>query len=383
MSSLPPPETCEELLARMVAVDTVNPRFGGRAEGQSLLAEEIERWAPAWGLSCRRLPVTGGQFNLLVAAESGADAPWLLFDSHLDTVAVAGMSVAPFALTDKRGHLFGRGSCDTKGSGAAMLWALRQFAGGQERPRRNVGVLFTLDEEAGMTGALAFAGTELKKLLPRLLGIVVGEPTGMHPVIATNGVLRWRTIARGVAAHSSTPSRGRSAISAMVRAIEAFESRYAPTVSATHPLTGRAAASINVISGGTQVNVIPEYCEIQCDRRLVPGETAPEALAGRDLVWAEFPALEHDRVFVVPPLPESSCERLYAWAAPVFGELGLDATGRGAAYVTNGSIYAEAGVQVLVLGPGHAAQAHTHDEWVARDQLEQAAKVYCALMRQA
>ena len=113
---------------------------------------------------------------------------------------------------------------------------------------------------------------------------------------------------------------------------------------------------------------------------MVPGETAPVALAGRDLVWAEFPALEHDRVFVVPPLPESSCERLHAWATPVFDQLGLDATGRGAAFVTNGSIYAEAGAQVLVLGPGHAAQAHTHDEWVARDQLTQAAKVYQALM---
>jgi acetylornithine deacetylase len=374
------PGTCEEALARMVGIDSVNPNYGGRADGQRLLSDEIASWAQSWGLRCQRLPAAGGDSNLLVSCELGEDLPWLIFDSHLDTVGVGGMTVPPFTLTEKRGYLHGRGSCDTKGSGAAMLWALRNWAASPARARRNVGVLFTLDEESGMTGATAFAEGLLKRLLPQLKGIVVGEPTGLHPVIATNGVLRWRTIARGVAAHSSTPSKGRSAISAIMRAVDAFESRYVPTVSAVHPLTGRAAASINVISGGSQVNVIPDYCEIHCDRRLVPGETAAVALAGRDLVWAELSALEHDRVYVVPPLSESSCETFYAWARPVFKPLGIDPTARGAPFVTNGSIYAEAGAPVLVLGPGHAAQAHTHDEWLARDQLAQAARLYEALM---
>ncbi len=363
----------------MIAVDTVNPNTGGPAQGQAALAAQLEQTAQQWGLRSRRFPVTASDANLLIFHETAADAPWLLFDSHLDTVGVAGMSIPPFELTEKAGHLYGRGACDTKGSGAAMLWALQAYAR-SAAPALNVGVLFTLDEESGMSGARAFAQRDLAEFLPRLRGIVVGEPTGMHPVIATNGIVRWRTIARGVAAHSSNPSKGRSAISAIVRAVSAFEQHYVPHVTATHRLTGRAAASVNLISGGSQVNVIPDYCEIHCDRRLVPGETAEVALVHRDAVWAEFPALEHDLVYAVPPLPEASCAQIHQWARPAYAAAGLEPTGRGAAYVTNGSIYAEMGAQVLVLGPGHAAQAHTHNEWVAADQLNLAASAYSALM---
>ena len=373
------PDSCVELLRRMVAVDTVNPHYGGTAGGQAELARQLTDWGRQWGLRSREFPLTGQDSNLLLFHESAPDAPWLLLDSHLDTVSVAGMSIAPFELTEKAGHLYGRGTCDTKGSGAAMLWALQDYAR-SPRAALNVGVLFTRDEESTMAGARAFARQGLAEFLPRLRGIVVGEPTGMHPVIATNGLVRWRTIARGVAAHSSNPSKGRSAISEIVRAVAAFEKHYVPQVTAHHRLTGRAAASINVIAGGSQVNIIPDYCEIHCDRRLIPGETAEVALVHRDAVWAELPGLEHDLVYPVAPLPESACERLHQWAAPAYTAAGLDPTGRGAAYVTNGSIYAEAGAQVLVLGPGHAAQAHTHNEWVAVDQLTLAAKAYRALM---
>jgi len=363
----------------MVAADTVNPICGGPAQGSAALIGRLEQFAQAWGLRVRRYGVTAADSNLLVYHEIAPGAPWLLFDSHLDTVSAASMSVAPFELTERGGHLYGRGACDTKGSGAAMLWALQAYAR-SAAPALNVGVLFSLDEEGGMTGARAFAQQGLAEFLPHLRGIVVGEPTGMHPVIATNGVVRWRTIARGVAAHSSVPSKGRSAISAIVQAVSAFEQHYVPHVTATHRLTGRAAASINLISGGSQVNIIPDYCEIQCDRRLVPGETAEVALVHRDAVWAEFPALEHDRVYVVPPLPEASCAQIHQWAQPAYAAARLDGTGRGAAYVTNGSIYAEAGAQILVLGPGHAAQAHTHNEWVATEQLSLAVAAYQRLM---
>jgi acetylornithine deacetylase len=253
--------------------------------------------------------------------------------------------------------------------------------------RRNLGVLFTVDEEAWMTGAAAFARTALPQWPGPLRGIIVGEPTALKPVVAHNGVVRWTTATRGVAAHSADPSRGRSAITAMLKVVEALESRYVPRATRTHPLTGSAAASVNVIRGGTQANIIPERCEIEVDRRLVPGETAERALLDRDEIFAALrvsdSSLEIEAVgqpYIVPPLAPEANRALHAWISPVLSHHGLDVTATGARYVTNGSHYAATGVPVVILGPGELAQAHTKDEWLDVAQLRLAAEVYFGLM---
>jgi acetylornithine deacetylase len=379
MSHLPIPHSAEELLAQMVSFETVNVEFGGPSGGEARLAEHIEFLARSWGLAVQRCPAgSAGAFNLIVTLPASPDADWLLFESHLDTVSVEGMTVPPFELTARNGRLHGRGSCDTKGSGAAMLWALKDYA---RRPHRahNAGVVFVVDEEAGMTGAQAFAATELRAF-SRVRGVIVGEPTNLRPVVAHNGALRWRSITRGVAAHSSDPTKGRSAISAMLKVVAALEDKFVPLATAQHPLTGRAAASINVIRGGNAVNVVPDFCEILCDRRLVPGEEAAQVLATRDAALAGL-AVEHDQLYLAPPLTPETSASLHAWMQPAFAALGLDATAVGAAYATDASHYAAAGVPVLVLGPGDIAQAHTRDEWLGRDAFNQAVELYSALLQ--
>lgn len=375
------PQSCEELLAQMIAIETVNPFFGGPADGQEKLIARLETLAGQWGLASRRLPVPQGGENLLITLEVDPAAPWLLFESHVDTVSIAGMTVDPLQVKLEGDKLYGRGACDTKGSGAAMFWALQEYARGANRPH-NVGLLFALDEEARMTGAKAFAAQELQAFLPKLRGVIVGEPTLMRPVIATNGVIRWKTITRGRAAHSSVPANGRSAISTMLRVVEALESRYVPTVTGRHPLTGSAAMSVNVIRGGTQVNIIPECCEIECDRRTIPGETEQQIWAERDAVLAGL-EVEHTQVYVVPSMGDELSRDFLTLLQPILARHGLETTGRGEPYVTDASHFGAAGAAAIVIGPGDLAQAHTKDEWVSRQQLAQAVAVYGDLMRAA
>src|SRR6478609_2053218 len=378
--SVPPtlPRSPEELLAQMVSFETVNPEFGGPAGGEARLAAHLETLAAAWGLQSRRYPVSAGQFNLLISCETSPGAEWLLFESHLDTVGTAGMTIPAFELTARGERLHARGACDTKGSGAAMLWALKTYAAESDRPR-HAGVLFTVDEETRMTGAHAFAAGPLKDFSP-LRGLVVGEPTGLRPVVAHNGALRWRSVTRGVAAHSADPAKGRSAIAAMLPVIAALEAKFIPLARREFPLTGRAAASINFIRGGSAVNIIPDYCEILCDRRLVPGEDAAQVLAERDAALAGL-AVEHDEQYLAPPLPPGNSAALHAWMQPALLAAGLDASAAGAPYATNASHYAASGAPVLVLGPGDIAQAHTKDEWLDRSQLRAAVVLYGAMLR--
>jgi acetylornithine deacetylase len=381
MSKLTLPQSCEELLAQMVSFETINPDLGGPAGGEARLANHLEFLAHQWGMKTRRCPVGNetDRFNLLITVESDPAAEWLFFESHLDTVSVDGMTVPPFQLTVTGDRLHARGACDTKGSGAAMLWALRNYALLDRRPL-NAGIIFSVDEETRMEGAQAFALGEMQAFVPRLRGIVVGEPTQLRPVVAHNGALRWRSITRGVAAHSADPTKGRSAIRAMLQVIAALEEKFIPLARREFPLTGRAAASINMIRGGTAVNIIPDYCEIVCDRRLVPGETAAEVLADRDAALAGL-TVEHDGQYLAPPLPPGSSTALHAWMRPAFASMGLDPTAVGAAYATNASYYAAAGAPVLVLGPGNIAQAHTRDEWLERAALNKAVELYGALLR--
>jgi len=166
----------------------------------------------------------------------------------------------------------------------------------------------------------------------------------------------------------------------MLNVIAALEEKFIPLASREFQLTGRAAASINVIRGGTAVNIIPDYCEITCDRRLVPGETADQVYAERDRALAGL-EVEHDNEYLAPPLPPGSSTALHTWMQPAFIACGLDGTAVGAPYATNASHYAEAGAPVLVLGPGNIAQAHTHNEWLDRSALVAAEKLYAALLR--
>ncbi|MDB6168807.1 MAG: peptidase [Verrucomicrobia bacterium] len=377
----PPPASLDALLARMISINSVNPHFGGPAGGEESLAADLEKVAQGWGLQTRRgaAKAGGGPRNLIVTCEPVPGGEWILFESHLDTVSVPGMTVAPFGGKIEGGRIHGRGACDTKGSGAAMLWALREYARDARRPR-NAALIFAVDEEARMTGAQAFAANELKEFLPRLRGMIVGEPTLLRPVVAHNGVIRWRTLTRGRAAHSADPAKGLSAISAMMRVVETMESRYVPLVKGSHPLTGMAALSVNMIRGGTAVNVIPAECEIEVDRRTVPGETAEQVLRERDAILAGH-AVEHDTLYVVPAMDAALGRGFHEWMSPVLKRHGCDATPRGAPYVTDASHYAAAGAPTIVFGPGDLAQAHTKDEWLALDQLKTASAVYLDLLR--
>jgi acetylornithine deacetylase len=376
---------CEDLLVDMVSFDTVNHHISERAHPEAELASYLAEVARAAGLEIQELPIGGGSFNLLVSHVVDPAAPWLLFESHLDTVTVAGMTIDPFRAVIADGRISGRGSCDTKGTGAAMLWALRQYAAAGHGAN-NIAIAYTTDEEIGKTGVRRFTGGQLAELGWLPVGTIIGEPTLLQPVVAHNGIARWSIRTHGVAAHSGDPSKGRSAISMMVRVIDAMESRYVPSLSASHPLTGKAQCSINVIRGGVQVNVIPESCEIEIDRRVVPGEdsalVAPAVEQLLEELRGEYPGIAVEQLppYLDPPLDPAGGEAFAAGVCRILQAGGLPGEPTGEFYGTDASQFSAMGIPAVVLGPGSIQQAHTKDEWLALEQLHRGVEVYAALM---
>jgi acetylornithine deacetylase len=373
-----------DLLASMIGFDTVNSGISGREKPEEPLAEFLAELARAAGFEIRRLEVPEHSHELLVLFAHNPSKPWVLFDSHLDTVSVDGMTIKPFAGERREGKIWGRGACDTKGTGAAMFRALYEYSGAPGA--NNVVLLFSVDEEWGMSGIRAFARTHYPALGFSVKGAVVGEPTNLETVIAHNGVVRYIVQTHGVAAHSSNPSLGVSSISTMARLVTFLEDEFIPGCSAVDSLTGKAECSINVIRGGTAANIIPGLCEIQVDRRTVPGESSAGAIdefrkavdgyekhhPDTDISWqvsVDTPVLDH---------------RLSAdFAGRVLGVMsgiGMNGDGIGVRYATHAGDLAVAGIPSVVIGPGDIAQGHTKDEWIDVGRLTKGVEVYRTLM---
>lgn len=131
----------------------------------------------------------------------------------------------------------------------------------------------TADEEHSFRGVL--------KLCERLdaTAAVVSEPTEMRVAIANKGVLRWRICCRGKAAHSSKPQLGVNAITNIATIMLTLESDSHTLSYKAHPLLGSPTCNIGVIHGGRQVNFVPDFCSIEIDRRLIPGEEIEHVMA--------------------------------------------------------------------------------------------------------
>jgi acetylornithine deacetylase len=272
-----------------------------------------------------------------------------------------------------------------------MLWALKNYA---HSPVRyfNIGLLLSVDEELGMAGAQAFTRNELVELTAasHVRGIIVGEPTRLRPVTSHGGCVRGKIMTRGRAAHSSDPSQGVSAIHRMAKVIQEFEDHYAKSLSAKHPLTGRAAASINIIHGGSQVNMIPDRCEVEFDRRLVPGESVSDvSLEISEFFAPIFKEFEDgdkegaliEETFAAPPLNAVKNEDFIHFVLTGLRSLGLDDELTGAPWATNASHFSKL-IPAVVIGPGDIKQAHTKDEWIAVSELNLAVRLYLELMLQ-
>jgi len=405
------PNSIDELLQRMVQFDTVNSVSSCREKPEQALATWLEEVARAWSMQTRWLPwslteekrrETGGNLprpgdQLLITVPASAtvslsenacataSAPWILFDSHLDTVAVDGMTIDPFGGIIEGDRLLGRGACDTKGTGAAMLWALKQYAAQSNRPS-NIALLFSVDEECSMTGIASFIEHHLPTIGFHPAAVIVGEPTMMRPVVTHNGVTRWNVTTTGVAAHAAASYLGKSAIRMMGKVMEAIETKYIALLDVAHPLTGGAVCNITTIEGGSQVNIIPDHCTIAIDRRLAPSEDAIDATAKLQAVLDDLVKVEPEIVVKLemfreaPPLNEQASAKVLPVVQEVLAKFGMPKAAMGAPFATHGGDLADAGLPALVWGPGEPYSAHTKAEFVGLPDIRQGATVYLAFM---
>ena len=362
--------SASELLRQVVAIPSVNPALADEASlrGEARLVEFLEPWFVAKGFRTRRVGATPGRPNLL--ARFGAEKPrkTILFESHLDTVGVGGFKGDPFALRAENGRLYGRGACDTKGPLAAFMAALdADTLAALAKSGTQIAWLGAIGEETGNLGAEEAVADGL-----RADECVVLEPTDLHIVHAHKGAC-WFTVAtRGRAVHASDPARGDNAIlkmPAVWRILE--EATAAAALKFSGATLGAPTVSVGTIRGGAATNVVPDACEIQVDRRLMPGETAAAVLADLRARLAAIPGgVEIALMKEGLPFHTDADAGLVRRFGAALEAAGVAPVREGAAWCSDAGPLAAACAETIVWGPGAIAQAHTVDEYIETASLE-------------
>jgi acetylornithine deacetylase len=371
----------QQTLADLVRLPSVNPM--GRTDlpadilYESRVTAYLEAALRGLGAAPRRQPVAPGRDNLVAVYDPPTPPPFtVLFEAHQDTVPVDAMTVDPFAAAVANGRMYGRGSCDVKAGGAVMLAAFARLL--QERPSGSARVIlaYTVDEEHTFLGV-----QELMKSGVKADYAVVAEPTLLNIVKAHKGVVRWQVETPGRACHSSRPEQGVNAIYRMGRLLKGVE-EFAERLRASRPdpLLGPPTLSVGRVTGGVSPNTVPDFCRIEIDRRLIPGENPAAPPADLEAFLSTYPGIDfpfvtHPPKLACPPLSPARSGELVARLGAVIDAVVGKHEAMGVPYGTDASTVEEAGVPAVVFGPGDITQAHTKDEWIDLAQLDPAAEI--------
>jgi acetylornithine deacetylase/succinyl-diaminopimelate desuccinylase-like protein len=211
---------------------------------------------------------TKGVDNLV--ARIGQGKPSIVFNSHADTVGIgerAAWRTDPLAATLIDGKVYGLGAANCKASMAVQLWLAREL---KSLKRGELVFTFVGDEENLGPDGMAYL-REIQAVKPGTL--IVAAPTRNRIVYEERGVMWVKAVTRGKAAHAGAPHTGDSAVLKMVSIVSKLEAELQPKIRQRKSKTGQQATlSIGRIRGGENINVVPDLCTIELDRRLLPDE---------------------------------------------------------------------------------------------------------------
>lgn len=347
------------------------------------VTEAIEKVLSSLGFTLARCDYfdVNGVVKANLIASRGEGPGGLAYFCHTDVVPAdewsgPGAAFKPTIVDDR---IYGRGSCDMKGSLVAMIAAISQIdAKSQTAP---IHVICTADEEVAFVGAkhLVAHSPHYRELVQAQPLAIIGEPTGCDVVHAHKGIFVFRVISRGRAAHSST-REGINANHAMVPMLNELLRLYQlsetdrslqddrfdpPTLSWNFGVSDRARAS----------NIVPAQSVAWVSLRTMPsidGETLVAAVAAK----AKELGLEFRRekgggvVWIDPesPVIREMCEVADCEHAKTV------------CYGTDGGEFTEL-KNMVICGPGDIAQAHTSDEFLTLEQLARGTEIYARAIR--
>ena len=357
-------DAASELLAELVAIDSVNPGLVSGAAGEAAIVTFLRNRLETAGFAT--LVVTPEKHpdrpSLLAWHQGSRPGPTLLLNGHVDTVGVEGMP-APFEPKVEGDRLYGRGAADMKGGVAGLVIAAEEIA---REDRGSVVLALVADEEDASLGTEAVIDRLGETgLAPDVA--VVGEPTHLARTVSLRGFAVVEVEFAGRSAHSSLPAEGVNAVTHLGRLLGAVEEADAALQGRGGWLLDRGCGRLDALhdpGAGARDDRAPDRARRDGRGRDRPGRTDAAAAAGRATTSVSATAR-----FVVG---RDAWQLDGSGPAHDFAEL-LDAALAGAPgrreepfaapYWMEAPLFQAAGIPAVVCGPSGGG-LHAVDEWV-------------------
>lgn len=230
--------------------------------------------------------------NDLLGVIRGDGQGTVLLLGHMDTVYPTGTAEAR-PLTVDGNVVKGPGVSDMKGCVLSAIYAVEALLALESRPFGEIRFLCVSDEEILQRHSVELIHSACQNC-QRALVLEAARSTGAI-VSARKGNSGYTLIAHGRSAHAGVePEKGRNAIVELAHQTLQFQSLHG----------WREGVSVNPgrFQGGTALNVVPDYAEVQIDMRFVH----PEDRIATEERWREM--LQQNRVpgieIVLRPWPD-------------------------------------------------------------------------------
>ncbi|CAN7435547.1 acetylornithine deacetylase [Bosea sp. LjRoot9] len=364
--------TVESVLADLVAFPSICRTPNGA------IVEHVRGFLAGHGVESVVLPGPEGDRSNLFATIGPRVPGGIILSAHLDVVPAApeGWLGDPFSLRRDGERLIGRGAVDMKGFVACVLASVPDLV--SRKLARPVHIALSYDEEVGCVGVRHLIA-RLPELCPQPAGCIVGEPSGLHPVLRHKGKIAQRVTVDGKAGHSSRPDLGDNAIhyaAQLIAAVQAEALRHAgegPFASTFAP--PYSTIQVGTIHGGTGINIVPAQCVFEIEARAIAGQEPASLLAflpgEAERIRAAAEKTGHrvgfgfETMSDYPPLDLDEADPLVALSEAASGMPRQQAVSFG----TEAGLYQAAGIAAIVCGPGDVNRAHKPEEYITDGEL--------------
>ena len=345
------------------------------------LIRYIEKYLDSYNIKSQLIFDSTGKKANLYATIGINKGEGIMLSGHTDVVPALdnNWTSNPFSLIEKNNRLYGRGTADMKSFIALVLSRVPQMV--NKRLSKSIHLAFSYDEEIGCVGVHRLINIlENTKFKPTLC--IVGEPTNMEVVIGHKGKCGHEVKVRGLECHSGQAPHGVNAINYASKLIS-FISDIANEKSKIGPFDydyeiPYTTLHTGVISGGTVVNIVPEYCNFEFEIRYLKEDNPIDLIKKIKAYSNEYLIPEMHKIsqktgidFIekvsYPGLSMNKKSEFVKLIKELLNEEKL----KKVIFGTEGGLFQEKlKIPTIVCGPGNINQAHKADEYISIEQFK-------------
>jgi len=383
LEDLVSPVEVEELLFHLIEMES----HQDSPEYEKNVTLFLKGYLEMEGIEVELQHVVDGRSNLIARLRGDGTGPVLLLNGHTDTVPGYEMEHAfqPRIIDEK---IYGRGSVDMKGALAAMVQVLVALKRSEASLKGDVVFAATIGEESYSPGAYHLLNSGIKADYA-----IVGEPTEMKVGIAHKGVVWAEAVFEGKSVHGSVPEKGINAIYKATQWIQQIITNYIPNIrKKEHPILGKPTINIGEINGGTRPVIVPNTCTVRFEQRLLPNEKEADVIQNLQDLIDRLAENDPEMKGIVRELPvfkgvphraletDAQSKLVQHLCKAYEKEFDTPTSPIGLQFWTDGALLGEIpGIETVVCGPGSIEQAHSNEEFISREQLQAAFRIYLSL----